>query len=232
MDAEGVASIVRSLDRVAASLQKGVWDHVSVVVVLLTLLVLIWYTIETQRLRKAGQDQTTRTAQLLTEAQRQNEVWAHLLREARRQNEVSVMPILAMAVEPVPGGDDTDRIVLVNVGSGPAFNLSIDPLHWENRSLKIEHGSSILRSGQSDELLFHVIEGNSGNLLGAKTLGHWIHVKRMPSPLSVAVRCTSVNSNAYSFRFICSSQQGKLRITYEGHAADGKVTRETELVAG
>jgi len=231
VDAEGFNSIVRALDRLTAGLQKGPWDHVYVVIVLLTLLVLIWYTIETQRLRKAGQDQTAKAAQLLTEAQRQNEVSVHLLREARRQNEVSVMPILAIAVEPVPGGE-TDRIVLTNVGSGPAFNLSIDPHHWNTRDLKIEHGSTILRSGQSDELLFHVIEGNSGNLLGAKTLSHWIHVKRMPNPLNVVVHCNSVNSKAYSFRFICASHLGKLRITYEGSAANEELSRESELVAG
>jgi hypothetical protein len=231
MDAERADSIVRALDRLVAALHKGVWDHIYVVIVLLTLLVLIWYTIETQRLRKANQDQTAKTAQLLNEAQRQNEVSAHLLREARRQNEVSVMPILAMAVEPVTGGD-TDRIVLINVGSGPAFNLSIDPLHWDSRDLKIEHGSSILRSGQSDELLFHVVEGNSGNLLGARTLGHWIHVKRMPSPLNIVVRCTSVNSRVYTFRFVCTSQLGKLRISYEGTAADGDAMRHPEAIAG
>src|SRR5215831_1972281 len=150
VEAQGINSIVRALDRLTAGLQKGPWDHVYIVIVLLTLLVLIWYTIETARLRKAGQDQTAKTAQLLTEAQRQNDVSGHLLREARRQNEVSVMPILAIAVEPVPGAE-ADRIVLINVGSGPAFNLSIDPHHWNNRELKIEHGSSILRPGQNDE---------------------------------------------------------------------------------
>jgi hypothetical protein len=104
----------------------------------------------------------------------------------------------------------------------------------DNRYLKIEHGSSILRPGPSDELRFHVIEGNSGNLLGAKTLGHWIHAKRMPNPLNVVVRCSSVNSKAYSFRFICTSQLEKLRITYEGSAttAEGEVARAPEPVAG
>jgi hypothetical protein len=231
MDAEGITSVVRALDRVVAALQKGVWDHVYVVVVLLTLLVLVWYTIETQRLRKAGQAQTAKTAQLLNEAERQNEMSGHLLLEARRQNEVSVMPILAIAIEPV-SASDTDRIVIINVGSGPAFNLSIDPHQWDSRELKIEHGSSILRSGQSDDLQFNVIEGNSGNLLGAKTLGHWIHARRMPSPLSVVARCTSVNSKAYSFRFLCTSHAGKLRITYEDSAPNAEVARAPELTAG
>src|SRR5262245_29152005 len=125
MNAEGINAIVSALNRLAATLEKGAWDHAYIVIVLLTLLVLIWYTIETQRLRKAGQDQTAKTAQLLNEAQRQNDVSAHLLKEARRQNEVSVMPILAVAVETAADGE-AERIALTNVGSGPAFNLSIE----------------------------------------------------------------------------------------------------------
>lgn len=218
MQIEGLNAVVRVLDRLVATQQKGLWEHAYVVIMLLTLLVLIWYTVETQRLRIAGQAQTTRTGDLLREAQRQNEVSAFLLQEAQRQNEVSVMPILAVAVDPKAEGDG-DRIVLTNVGSGPAFNLSIDPLHWDSRKLKIEHGSSILRSGQADDLLFHFVEGNSGNLLGAKTLGQWIHLQRMPNPFRLVVRCNSVNSKAYAFGFLCTSLAGKLRIIYEGAAS-------------
>jgi hypothetical protein len=60
VETQGINSVVQALDRLAASLQKGPWDHVYIVIVLLTLLVLIWYTVETQRLRKAGQDQTAK----------------------------------------------------------------------------------------------------------------------------------------------------------------------------
>src|SRR5262249_45614869 len=208
-------SIVRALDRLSVTQQRGLWEHSYILIMLLTLLVLIWYTVETQRLRKAGQAQTAKTADLLREAQRQNDVSVFLLQEAQRQNEVSVMPILAIAVDPVASGDG-DRIVLTNVGSGPAFNLSIDPLHWDSRKLKIEHGSSILRPGQGDDLQFHFVEGNSGNLLGARTLGQWIQLQRMPSPFRLVVRCNSVNSKAYAFAFLCTSLAGKLRITYEG----------------
>jgi hypothetical protein len=226
MAVDRLETIVRALDRLAATQQKGIWEHAYIVIMLLTLLVLIWYTVETQRLRKAGQAQTTRTGDLLKEAQRQNEVSVFLLQEAQRQNEVSVMPILAVAVDPKADGDG-DRIVLTNVGSGPAFNLSIDPMHWDSRKLKIEHGSSILRSGQADDLLFHFIEGNSGSLLGAKTLGQWIHLQRMPNPFRLVVRCNSVNSKPYAFWFLCTSLAGKLRITYEGSASVGEHTTTT-----
>ena len=83
-------SIARALERLAAAQQKGPWDYVQVIAVLLTLGVLIWYTVETYRLRKVAQDQTAATAQLLQEAQRQNDVSANLLQEAQRRNEVAV----------------------------------------------------------------------------------------------------------------------------------------------
>jgi len=226
MGIEGLNSIVRALDRLAATQQKGAWEHSYIAIMLLTLLVLIWYTVETQRLRKAGQAQTDKTSDLLREAQRQNEVSVFLLQEAQRQNEVSVMPILAIAVDPVAEGNG-DRIALTNVGSGPAFNLSIDPLRWDGRKLKVEHGSSILRSGQSDDLQFHFVEGESGNLLGAKTLGQWIYLQRIPNPFRLVVRCNSVNSRAYAFGFVCTSLAGRLRISYEGTGSAGGDTTTT-----
>src|SRR5215467_5957609 len=122
MGIEGFKSLVRALDRLTVTQQKGVWEHSYIVIMLLTLLVLIWYTVETQRLRKAGQAQTAKTSDLLREAQRQNEVSVFLLQEAQRQNEVTVMPILAIGVDQAADGEH-DRIVLTNVGSGPAFNL-------------------------------------------------------------------------------------------------------------
>jgi hypothetical protein len=208
-------ALIRAFDRLIAAQQKGTWDYVQIIIVLLTLGVLMWYTIETYRLRKVAQDQTTETAKLLREARRQNEVSDNLLREAQLQNEVSVMPILAVAIEPVPGGDSV-RVVLRNVGSGPAFNLLIDRIDWDGRRLQIEPGSNVLRRGQANGLMFHFMEGGSGNLLDAHSLGLWLRASRMPNPISIKVRCNSVNTKPYLFVFSCTSDAGKLRITYEG----------------
>jgi hypothetical protein len=217
MNAE-LSSIARALERLAAAQQRGPWDYVQMIVVLLTLCVLTWYTIETYRLRKTGEDHTAATAELLEEAQRQNEVSARLLQEVQRQNEVSVMPILSVAVESPPNGGAV-RTVLLNVGSGPAFNLWIDPLRWDDRELKIEHESSVLRPGQVDGLLLHFVERNKGQLLDAKVLCRWIDAHRLPEPLNIVARCNSVNSRAYAFRFRCTAHAGRLRITYEGIAS-------------
>src|SRR6516165_4628754 len=99
-------SIARAVERLAQTQQKGPWDYLYSVTVLLTLGVVVWYTFETSLLRRAGQRQSGETAKLLREAVQQNQVWASLLQEAQRQNEVSLMPILAIAVE-AAGGDDT-----------------------------------------------------------------------------------------------------------------------------
>lgn len=211
MTANELTSIAKALEQLVATQQKGPLYYIQIVGVLLTLGILIWYTIETYKLRKAGQDHTAETAKLL--------------REAQRQNEMSVMPILAVAVEPMMSPTAAARIMLLNVGSGPAFNLAIDRLDWGDRRLQIEYGSGVLRPGQAIELIFHFLERNSGSLLDAKVLCKWIDSHRMPNPVDIVVRCNSVHSLGYAFMFRCTSDSGKLGITYAGTASGGGVLR-------
>ena len=208
-------SIARAVERLAQTQQKGPWDYLYSVTVLLTLGVVVWYTVETCMLRKAGQRQSGETAKLLREAVQQNQVWASLLQEAQRQNEVSLMPIVTIAVE-AAGGDDTGRVLLQNIGLGPAFNLKIDRLGWDGRTLQFEHGSNTLKPGQEEELVFHVVERDTGHLLRPKTLCNWIDLRQTPDPFNVVVRCQSVNSRPYVFQFNITSRAGQLRIAYQG----------------
>src|SRR5690242_696186 len=104
-------SILRELARLINGQPRGTWDHIHTVAMLLTLGVLIWYTIETYKLRRAAQGQIIETTKLLRAAERQNDVSDNLLQEAQRQNEMSVMPILSVATE--PGAGDSVRVVLL-----------------------------------------------------------------------------------------------------------------------
>src|SRR5260370_39247063 len=87
-----------------------------------TLIVLIWYTVETQRLR----------------------------REAQRQNENSTMPIVMFQSVYVRGQNITvSRPVIRNLGSGPAFNVSVSPITLSGRTVTFEHPRT-LAPGQEE----------------------------------------------------------------------------------
>lgn len=87
-----------------------------------TLIVLIWYTVETQRLR----------------------------REAQRQNENSIMPIVMFQSVSVRGQHLTvSRPVIRNLGSGPAFNVSVDPMTLAGKTVTFEHPRT-LAPGQEE----------------------------------------------------------------------------------
>jgi hypothetical protein len=52
-----IKQVLAALDRLVAAHQRGPWDYVSIIAILLTLIVLIWYTIETYKLRVAAVNQ-------------------------------------------------------------------------------------------------------------------------------------------------------------------------------
>jgi hypothetical protein len=244
-------AIARSLDRLVVLQQKGPWDYIATVAVVLTLIVLIWYTIETYKLRKAAQAQTTETANLLNEAQRQNETslrlveqaqrqndvtaklvteaqhqneaTAELARAAHRQNENAIMPILAIRVEPPQSRyarsynpNEQSHLVLRNEGTGPAFNVFIEPFSAEGRELEFDHGSSVIRPGEERELTYHLQEGNSGTIGNVNELYRWINTGTLPDPLFLRIGCRSVSSTDYTFTFRFTPMAGTLAVLLEG----------------
>lgn len=213
-----LTSITEALNRLVAASGKGAWDYVNTVAVLLTLGVLIWYTVETYRLRLAAQRQTEESGRLLQEAQRQNEASKNLVIEAKRQNEIAVMPMLAIVNEVLP--NQTDRsIVLRSVGSGPAFNLSIDRARFGNGELRVDHDGNLTIVDEKTVLRVEFYDDqHSLTQLDVDTLYKWINTGRLPDPLAVIVRCCSVNSVEYAFTFNCATDggQGKLKITFVG----------------
>jgi hypothetical protein len=218
-------SVLRDLTQLINAQRSGTWEHIHTVAVLLTLGVLIWYTIETYRLRKVAQSQIAETTKLLRAAERQNDVYDNLLQAEQRRNEMSVMPILAVATEPAAG--DSVRVVLLNVGFGPAFNVSIDPVEWDGRGLHVEIDRSILRTGDTKELLFHFVQRDSGRLLDYQSLALWLGASRIPNPLHIKIHCDSVDSKPYVFQCSFTCLVGKLRIIYDGRTPDdGGTTRQ------
>jgi hypothetical protein len=165
-------AIVRALDLLVVAQQKRPWEYIGTIAVVLTLAVLIWYTIETYKLRKAAQVQTSETAKLFVEAQRQNETSLQLLEETQRQNETalqmlketqvqsaaSIRPILQMV-----SSVRRDTLVTVefmyqirNPGVGPAFSISIEAVRFPKAVYLFENPDTLgtgdqpmsFRSGQ------------------------------------------------------------------------------------
>lgn len=104
----------------AAWLLQGSPDRAALIqtyILALTLLAVALYTVETRRMQQAVREQVAAAA---------------------RQTNVSILPIFILQVyvkgdreplSPIPGGSVVrDRLELVNVGNGSAFNIEIEPL--------------------------------------------------------------------------------------------------------
>jgi len=108
----------------------------------ITLFFLIRYTLETIRLRRSAQEQTT--------------VTASLLKEAQRQNEQSLLPIVALGLQmkpvdeghlvPIEWAEPQRRcrvLLLRNVGNGPAFNVAIRPVAGNTSVISFCHSDHL-----------------------------------------------------------------------------------------
>jgi hypothetical protein len=232
-------AIANAPERLILTQQKGPWDYVSTIAVVLTLAVLIWYTIETSRLRRAAQDQTRETGRLLQEAHqqneatsklvseacRQNEVTASLWMEAQRQNEFSVMPQLAIILDTPPvitnsqqvyGGAES-RLVLRNVGNGPAFNVLIEPYCADSKALELKNDRTVLTPGEERTLGIHYqYEPHHNDAGDPDSLYQWIETGKLPDPFQVTVRCRSVTSIDYRFTYSLIPKAGRLAVIYQG----------------
>jgi hypothetical protein len=92
-------------------------DVTSIIVAIFTALaalLLIWYTVETRRLRRATQE-------MLAESKRQNA-------NIEKQNENILLPILFPGEGDRNQREESNFLVIRNVGTGPAFNVEITPV--------------------------------------------------------------------------------------------------------
>lgn len=174
------------------------WLYANTIVLFFTLVALAFYTWETRKLRKATETQTERAGLLLEAANRQNQ-------SAQEQNDISIQPMLAVYVAPA---NQIDHVFLVNVGKGPAFNVSIknppDPL------LKISSVPSVMSGGYSQTLKITY----STQVLLAQSLCKKLEEGEIQDPLVLVVHCVGLNHTPHEFVFRCTPIEGRLDITY------------------
>jgi hypothetical protein len=214
--------IVRALDRLIEAQQRSPWEYVGTIAVVLTLGVLIWYTIETYKLRKAAQAQSSESAKLLGEAQRQNETSLKLLEETQRQNETalhllketreqstaSIRPILQMVASVRPKLPVQDQITyqVRNLGVGPAFNIAIEAVRFP-KAVYLFQNPDTLGTGESGNVL-PVRSAEEQD--GAKTVGWYdffIEGDRH-QPYKVVLRYQNAEGKAYFTHHVITFQDG------------------------
>lgn len=236
------SSIVTALKSVSTSLQKGWLDYANLVVVSATFLALVFYTIETMRLRRVAQGQLEKTGKLIEEAhaqsvlsnllhqtaqeqtkiaqeqnrtaQEQNKMTSEIMSQAQLQNEISIMPMFAV-YEDRTDSTVKNQLLLKNVGLGPAFNLTIDKAEWNGESVEFIDADGVMTPGEVRAIRVHHDDGNRhGTVLGVNQLYEWINTERLPEPLRIVIRCVSLHMKAYEFEFNCLAETGHLRIKY------------------
>jgi hypothetical protein len=191
---------------------EGLWSIANTILVGLTLGVLIWYTIETFKLRLAAQRQAEKTESILVTAQNQNDITTSLLTAAHLQNEIAVMPMFALY-------PDSDAIMLENVGSGPGFNLSIARVVCsETISLRFDLGSNVIKPNQKLRTIPY-LRTNEHEFVLIK-LGDLVRAMKLnvPNPFEIALHCVTLHRTEYEFIFQCATQdQPPIRCTYLGY---------------
>jgi hypothetical protein len=225
---------VNFLERVAAALERianaqinTAWTHadyisvVNVVVLFLTLIALVCYTVETSKLRKATEEQTKKSGLLLDAAKEQNETAQNLLTQAQRQNELAIMPMLTLYRD-LTG--KAEEIVLRNVGSGPAFNVRIEVIPSKatppdgEHEITLDLPNNVVAPQDRYTLRLLAMQPNGrGPNFGTNALSQWITAGYLPNPLEINVHCVSLDSKPHRFVFKFANDLGTPKISFERH---------------
>lgn len=123
--------IARAVDQLVAAHQKGVCDYVNVVALVLTLVVVAYYTYETYKLR----------------------------REAQRQNELATTPMVMLSRKLDERGNR--RLTLMNLGAGAAFNVHIDRIPAEQNVISFQECSALAAGAEEYVILFQTANGKT-----------------------------------------------------------------------
>ncbi len=122
------------------------------------------------------------------------------------------------------------RLVLRNVGNGPAFNVFIEPYSADGKVLTFETQRTALMIGEERTLRVHFEPQPDHGIVGsAGSLYEWLNTGQLPDPLQVVVRCRSVTSSDYRFTFRFTPKAGRLDVVYEGYESSRQEPLTTTL---
>jgi hypothetical protein len=186
--------------------------YCSIAVTILTLITaaaLIWYTIETFRLRRATQK---------------------LLKEAQIQNEHSIRPIVMLE----PANDlhilekganmPAVQIVIRNLGLGAAFNVDVEPLSGRSTTIRFVP-TMALAAGQREPVSLVYTEGSEQVVSGAyELIQRMFHSNELDDGARSTVRYVDVNGKPYltilTYRYDRQSREIKITPTFEKDEPD------------
>lgn len=203
MTPDQLKQLIAAIDRLATSSQKGPWDYAGMFLGIVTLAVLVWYTVETSKLRKSAEKQSDLGIKALGAAQRQTEL-------SLKQIELSSMPVLICL--PFNGG-----LWIKNVGVGLALNVQIESIPLKGLakgSISFQVLRSILTNKQKGIVrakFLRVAETDEEymELMNRADLQH----------LDLTATCLSVTGKQYRFHF--KVRAAPIWVLYKGHDSNG-----------
>lgn len=141
---------------------------------------LIWYTIETQKLRRA--------------AEKQNEI-------GQLQNERSILPIVLLEGTNIPVAEDANmpsfQTAIHNLGSGSAFNILIEPLQGPKTTIRFEH-TTALAAGDSQPVRMMVVEdGKQVASRAYQNICRMFHNRQLVTGSTGVIKYSDVNGTKY-----------------------------------
>src|ERR1035437_1282317 len=167
---------------------QAILAYCSLAVTILTLITaaaLIWYTIETSRLRRATQEQVEKTGLLL--------------KEAHTQNEHSIQPIVTLErANDLHSIEKTaTQIVIRNLGLGAAFNIDVEPLCGPSTTIRFVPTMS-LAAGQREPISLVYTEDGKQVVSGAyELIQRMFHSNELDEGARSIVRYADVTGKRY-----------------------------------
>ena len=186
--------LIAIIERLAQSNQKGPWDYAGIVLGIVTLFVLIWYTVETYKLRQS--------------AQKQIELSNKALVAAQKQTELLTMPMLVFVVV-------EKDILLVNAGSGIALNIFLETAEIEQGGeIQFHAERKVLGPGDRMKVKAIYIRGNDHISVDSISALRQ-QLLELDSNATITATCESIIGTQYMFRSQCRVVASEVFILFQ-----------------